>query len=184
MALTNADRCSDLAALDRDYLWEIPSGAEFTVVRLTKTRMSDPPRTVCYPAFTGDVDICPISTLHAYISKTASLVESLDHPTPLFITSKKPIRRARPETLGHRIKDTLKQARIDTDTFSAHSTRDFSTSCARSQGVPINEILKVAGVHLKGSTIGQVIILPLADQFYNYLRTSDTLYIPYVCNHA
>ena len=37
MALGNADRCSDL---DRDYLKWIPSGVQFTVVQLTKTRTS------------------------------------------------------------------------------------------------------------------------------------------------
>ena len=37
MALANEDRCSDLAALDRDYLRWTPSGVQFTVVRLTKT---------------------------------------------------------------------------------------------------------------------------------------------------
>ena len=32
MALANADRCSDLTALDRDYLKWTPSGVQFTVV--------------------------------------------------------------------------------------------------------------------------------------------------------
>ena len=51
MALTNADRCSDLAALDRDHLRWTSQGTEFTVVRLTKTQTTGSPRTVCYPAF-------------------------------------------------------------------------------------------------------------------------------------
>ena len=67
MALTNADKHSDLAALDRDYLQETPSGDEFTVVQLIKTRTPGPPRTVCYPAFTGNVEVCPVCMLYAYI---------------------------------------------------------------------------------------------------------------------
>jgi len=153
MALINADRCLDLAALDRDYLWGTPSGVEFTVVPLTMTRTSGPRRTVCYPAFTGNVEVCPVSTLHAYISKTSSLVELLDHPRPLFITSRRPIRRARPGNLGHWIKDTLKQVGIDTDAFSAHSTRGSSISYAHSQRVPINEILKVANWCLRSTFV-------------------------------
>ena len=107
MALTNADRCSDLAALDQDHLRLTSQGAEFTIVRLTKTRTSGSPRMVCYPAFPDNLEICPVNTLHAYIVKTADLIEASDSPKPLiFITSKKPYRKAKPSTLGHWIKDT------------------------------------------------------------------------------
>ena len=51
MALVNADRCSDLAALDRDHIQWTASGVKFTVVRLTKTRRSGAPREVFYPMF-------------------------------------------------------------------------------------------------------------------------------------
>ena len=37
MVLSNADRCSDLAALDQDYMRWTPTGVQFTVVQLTKT---------------------------------------------------------------------------------------------------------------------------------------------------
>ena len=37
MTLSNADRCSDLAALDRDYMRWTSTGVQFTVVQLTKT---------------------------------------------------------------------------------------------------------------------------------------------------
>ena len=144
MALKNVDRCSDLAALNRDHLRWTSQGAEFTVVRLTKTRTAGSPRTVCYPAFPGNLEICPVNTLRSYTAKTADLIEASDSPKPLFIISKKPYRRTKPGTLGHWIKDTLKQAGINTDHFSAHSTRSSSTSHAHAKGVPINEILKVA----------------------------------------
>ena len=141
MALTNVDRCSDLAALDRGHLRWTSQGAEFTVVRLTKTRTSGSPRTVCYPAFPDNLEICPVNTLRAYIAKTA---EASDSPKSLFITSTKPYRKAKPGTLGRWIKDTLEQAGIDTDHFLAHSTRSSSTSHVHAKCVPINKILKVA----------------------------------------
>ena len=37
MVLSNADQCSDLAALDQDYMRWTPTGVQFTVVQLTKT---------------------------------------------------------------------------------------------------------------------------------------------------
>ena len=78
-------------------------------------------RTVCYPAFTDNLEIYPVNALCKHISKTANLkhifnlVEGLGPPKPLFITLRKPFRRAKPGTLEHWIKDTLKQAGNDTD---------------------------------------------------------------------
>ena len=71
MALANANRCSDLAALDRDYLRWTSAGVQFTVVRLTKTRTTGPPRTVHYFALPGDAEVCPVSSLRLYLLRTA-----------------------------------------------------------------------------------------------------------------
>ena len=128
MALANADRCSDLAALDRDYLKWTPSGVQFTVVQLTKTRTAGPPRTVHYSSLPEDAEACPVSTLHLYIERTEDQTAKLAFPKPVFITSRKPFRRARPGTFGRWIKDNLKAAGIDTGQFTAQSTRSASTS--------------------------------------------------------
>ena len=144
LALVNADRCSDLAALDRDHLRWTELGAEFTVVQLTKTRKPGPPRKVLYPKFDSNREICPVTVLHLYMEKTAGQVASLGSPKPVFVTSRKPFRRARAGTIGHWIKDLLNTAGVNTEVFSAHSTRSASTSYAASKGVPINDILKAA----------------------------------------
>ncbi|XP_065918235.1 uncharacterized protein [Dysidea avara] len=143
MALSNADRCSDLAALDRDYMRWTTTSVQFTVVQLTKTRSSGPPRSVVYSALPNDPDICPVVNLRQYIERTTSHVTTMA-PKPVFITSKRPFRRARPATLGHWIKDTLKTAGVDTERYTAHSTRSASTSQARRKGVLVSDILKVA----------------------------------------
>jgi len=147
LALVNADRRSDLAALDRDQIKWTPDGVEFTVVQLTKTRsqkQSSSPRKVVYASFQDNKEICPATVLRDYIQRTADQVESLTGQQPLFVTSKKPFHRARPGTIGHWIKDVLQLAGINTQTFSAHSTRSASASLAASKGVPISDILKTA----------------------------------------
>ena len=87
LAIINADRCSYLAALDRDHLCKM--GAEFTVVQLTKTRKPGSPRKAIYPKFDSNREICPISELHLYIEKTAGQVASLGSPEPVFVISRK-----------------------------------------------------------------------------------------------
>ena len=133
-----------LHLIDRDYLRWTPSGVQFTVVRLTKTQTTGPPRTVHHLSLPGDIEVCPVSSLHLYLSKTAEKVCDLSQPKPVILTSRKPFRRACLGTLGHWIKDILKKSGIDTDQFSAHSTRSASTSQACAKGVPMSEILKVA----------------------------------------
>ena len=71
MALANADRCSDLAALDRDHLRWTPSGAQFTVVQLTKTHTPGPPRRVDYSSLPEDAEVCPVISLQLNFSRTA-----------------------------------------------------------------------------------------------------------------
>jgi len=108
LAITNADRCSDLAALDRDHIRKTPVGVEFTVVQLTKTRSRrlSTPRKVLYHCFADNTEICPVTVLCLYLEKTVEQVASMS-PEPVFVTSRKPVHRARPGTIGHWIIRTL-----------------------------------------------------------------------------
>ena len=144
LALVNADRCSDLAALDRDHIQWTASGVEFTVVQLTKTRRLGTPKKVFYATFRDNNELCPVTVLRLYMDKTAEQTAELASPKPMFLTSRKPFRQARPGTIGHWIKDVLLMAGVDTETFSAHSTRSASTSWAAAKGIQINDILKAA----------------------------------------
>ena len=51
MALSNADRCSDLAALDLRYRFSQANGEKFIIPGLTKTRRTGPPIESFYPSF-------------------------------------------------------------------------------------------------------------------------------------
>ena len=121
-----------------------PIDVQFTVVQLTKTRRVGPPRTVFCSPLQDAPDIYPASNLRRYIEMTTPHVNNMKTPKPVFITSRKPFRRARPATLGHWIKDSLSSAGVDTGRFTAHSTRSASTSQAKMKGVPVTDILKVA----------------------------------------
>ena len=104
LALINADRCSDLAALDRDHIRWTPVGVEFTVTRLTKTRSAGhpgPPRKVCYAGFPDNNEDCSVTVLCLYIQGTTRQVSNLRSPKPLLVSSRKPMCRAKPGTIGH-----------------------------------------------------------------------------------
>jgi len=62
-ALANADRSSDLAALDLRFLTYQENGDTFIIPGLTKTQRSGPPKEAFYASFPEEVAICPVKTL-------------------------------------------------------------------------------------------------------------------------
>ena len=97
-----------------------------------------------YHYFLENTEVCPVTVLQLYLDRTAEQASSMRSPRPVFVTSRKPIHRAKPGTISHWIKATLGRAGVDTKTFSAHSTRSASTSHAATRGVPVCDILKAA----------------------------------------
>ena len=115
-----------------------------TQCHIDMSRKSSAPRKILYHYFLENPEVCPVTVLQLYLRKTAEQVTPMRSPKPVFVTSRKPIHRAKPGTIGHWIKDILSLAGVDTDNFSAHSTRSASTSHAATRGVPISDILKAA----------------------------------------
>ena len=72
MALANADRCSDLAALDLNH-HTFQGGVRFIIPGLTKTRRSGPPIEAFYPAFPEDPKVCPVQALTCYETRSKFL---------------------------------------------------------------------------------------------------------------
>lgn len=144
-ALSNADRCSELASLDLRFRSVTREGVRFVIPGLTKTRRSGPPKDAFYPSFTEDRRLCPVVTLKAYEQRTNEVRSKTDRtPQLLFISVRRPYTPVKPATIGHWIQKVMTQAGIDTKIFSAHSTRGASTSKARRAGVSVPEILKAA----------------------------------------
>ena len=142
LALANADRVSDLHSLDLKFRSYRYGGASFIIPSLTKTRRSGPPREVFYAQLEENPKLCPVTSLRAYEKKT----EGLRHPsnTSLFISVKKPHLPVSSQTLSRWIKNFLSEAGIDTNQFTAHSTRGVATSTALALGVSLPEIMKAA----------------------------------------
>ena len=145
MALANADRCSDLAALDLNYMQHQVSGVKFVIPGLTKTRRNGPPLEAFYPAFLEEPQICPVKALQCYQARSLKFRQAKQSiKNPLFIAVRKPHNPVKAATLGHWLKRVMEAAGIDTKVFSAHSTRGASTSKAHKVGVGTADILRAA----------------------------------------
>ena len=115
MAITNADRASDLHALDRRFLQETPEGMLFRVLGLTKTRRSGRPREVLHPKFTLDDRICPVSILSLYLKVSQKYCIQLDEKQLLFVAVKRLHKAVTAATISRWLREILCRATVHTN---------------------------------------------------------------------
>ena len=145
LALCNASRASDLTALDIRFMQIQTEATVFRIEKLTKTRRSGPPRTYTVMAFTEEV-LCPVCALRQYLEATKEVRNSgTNRAEPLLISYRKPYTAISAATIGRWIKQVLQQAGVDTEVFTAHSTRSAACSAARARGVSIADVMATAG---------------------------------------
>ena len=91
-------------------------------------------------AFDNNKKVCPVFLIKYYIRRTKSLRDN----TQLFISPHRPHHPVAKSTLSRWVKLTLAKAGINTDIYTAHSTRSASTSAAAAASVDISKIMKAA----------------------------------------
>jgi len=141
LALTNADRASDIRALDIRGLKYLPEGAVFKQFNLRKTsRPGNMPDTF-YAAY-DDPKLCVVTHLKEYVLRTSSLRDSLS--TALVISHIKPHRQVSSPTIARWMLYMMSRAGLDTVKYKAHSTRSASTTKATERGVTFDQLQKCA----------------------------------------
>lgn len=104
------------------------------------------------------MNICPADTLQHYLNKTEALRKDIK---ALFISFRKPFKKVSTQTLSRWLKDTLQDCGLDTNMFSAHSTRHASTSAAKRKGVNIDIIRNAAGWAERSATFAKFYDRPI-----------------------
>lgn len=141
LALATAQRPQTLSAIETKNMQCRSDGIYIYIQKILKT--SNPNReqpTLFLPFFEKEPQLCVASTLLKYLKITNSIRET-DH---LFVSLKKPHKEVSSQTISRWIKNALKEAGIDTETYSAYSTRHASTSKAFSKELDIESIKKAA----------------------------------------
>ena len=144
LALTAPKRASELRLLDLRFMRILPEGVEFKLPGLTKT--SCEVTSVFFAKYTDCADLCVLRCLQCYITRTSPFRPVLDSDTSrqLLVSYHRPHRPVQSCSISRWIKSVLSSAGIDTSIFKGHSTRSASTSKARSRGVPLEEVVKMA----------------------------------------
>lgn len=141
--LVSAQRIQTLALLDIAFMTVGKSVIRFTIPGLLKqSRPGYKNPEVLLRAYAPDRRLCVLTYFNEYLNRTKTL---RGQETALFITTKKPFRKASKDTMSRWVRQVMLQAGIDTSIFKPHSIRGASASAAKRGGATTKEVMDKAG---------------------------------------
>ena len=162
LALITAHRMQTFSLINIDNIENKNSGIEIKIPDRIKTSGINRKQPVLIlPTYNNNKKICVASALNCYLNKTEKIREN---KKSLFISLKAPFKAVTAQTLSRWVKLGLKKCDIDTNIFTAHSTRHVSTSAAKRNGIDIDTLRKTAGWTENSNTF---------IKFYNLRLSSD-----------
>lgn len=173
LALCTAHRAQTLTSINIHNIVKLTGRLEIRVPDIIKT--SGPGRfqpSIIITPFKEKPELCLMRSIIKYIEVTEKFRGNIQQ---LFITIKKPYRAIKTQTFSQWIKSVLKESKIDTSIFSAHSTRHASTSKAFSKGLNLSTIRKTAGWSENSQVFANFYNRPIAlndDVFSNVVLNS------------
>ena len=171
LALTTGQRCQSLMYID---IRNIDINDLYIKIRfgdlLKQSRVGYHLQELYIEVYPDNTDLCVVKLLQEYMARTVSIRNSISQ---LFISSQKPHKAVTSATISKWIKTVLKNAGIDINKFSAHSTRGASTSAVTGH-IPIDTVLRTAG--WKTDCVFR--------KFYKRPVTNDSLFSKTILNKA
>nr|CAH7760283.1 unnamed protein product [Callosobruchus chinensis] len=159
LALATGQRLQTLASIDIDNIHRSDMKIDIPIPRRIKTSARNKFQPfLILPFLNSDPENCVASTLLYYLEKTKLLRGSIKN---LFISITKPYKEISTQTLGRWVKNILEKSGVDTNKFSAHSTRHASTSAANRKGVNFDTIRLSAGWSKNSEMFAKVYNRPL-----------------------
>lgn len=174
LALATAHRLQTLSLIDIRNIRTLPE--DHTIEIKIPDRIKTSGKNACQPTLVLPVlkekpQICVATILRVYLERSTDCRPKDCHS--LFITSKKPFKAATSQTLSKWIKSVLSLSGIDTNHFTAYSTRHASTSAAFRKGVSLAVIRKTAGWSKTSKTFGTFYNKPLVERS-SFIKTVFT----------
>ena len=131
-----------LHKLDSTLMQRLPEKFIFTIgTKLKHTRPGTHQKPIELLSYT-DKDLCVVRHLDEYIRRTAALRKGKSQLLISYIKPHNPISK---DTIARWVKGVLKDADINTNNYSSHSSRAAATSYGFTKGAELTEILQAAG---------------------------------------
>ena len=138
LALASMQRVQTLHVIDVNDVNFVNDSVMIPIKKLLKQFNARNNKLMIYLKSFDDPVICPVLTLKHYITMSQKLRGDNNQ---LFISFQKPHKPVSKSTLSRWIKRVMEESGIDTTCFKAHSTRAAASSAARSENIPIDDIL-------------------------------------------
>lgn len=143
LVLVTAHRLQTIALINVDEIVMSSSGLQIKIPdRIKTSKLGKNQPLLIIPFFTERPKVCVATIILHYLKITESIRGG---NKKLFLSTVKPHKPVSPQTIGHWIKSLLSKAGIDTDKFSAYSTKHASVSTAFRKGIDIDTIRRTAG---------------------------------------
>ena len=145
-ALTSAARSSSVHKMDLRFRQFKSNGVLFKIPELTKcSGPKRPLKELFLVSFPPDRRLCFVKYLKRYEKVTERLRNNSNYNSSrLFLSYIKPHRPVSSSTIARWVKSVLTLSGINTDSFSAHSTRAAASSAAARAGVALKDIMNAA----------------------------------------
>ena len=124
LVLSASKRQSELRAIDLRFKKCTLEWVSFQLAAMTKTGTATKSMEFFFPSFPHNKRLCPVTCLDSYVEGTSAWRVVGDGPQPLFLAIQGPHKAVSSATIGRWLKDKMKEAGIDVDTFKAHSTKE------------------------------------------------------------
>ena len=143
VSLVSGQRGQSIQLLDINCMSQTETTYTFVITQNVKqSRPGTKQPVIKLEPYSTDERLCVVTLLREYLSRTASL---RGNHSQLFISYVKPFNPVSRDTISRWVKTVMQQAGIDTAKFKPHSTRAASTSAAKRNAVPLENILAAAG---------------------------------------
>ena len=146
LALTSAERSSELAAHDLRFRSFYPEGVVFNLPCLTKSfRSGKNLKQSFHASFPEDKNLCVVECLREYEAPTKDMRPVIaGQENKLFLSIVQPHKPVSSGTVARWVRSLLQAAGIDTSQFKHHSVRVASPSAAARGGIALPDILALA----------------------------------------
>ena len=109
--------------------------------KIKQTRPGKHMKPLEFRVYLREPKLCVVENLKEYLKKT----QSYRKVYPLFISYQKPYGAVTKDTIARWCKHTLREAGIDIDKYSSHSSRSAASSYAAAKGLSLKKISAAAG---------------------------------------
>nr|CAH7758163.1 unnamed protein product [Callosobruchus chinensis]CAH7759505.1 unnamed protein product [Callosobruchus chinensis] len=159
LLLSTGQRVQTIANIEVCNIVNSSDGISIKIPKRLKTSGKNKAQPNIRLPFFPNAQLCVAKTINNYLEKTEQLRNS--QTNNLLITFKKPYKNASSQSISRWVKCMLKLCGIDTDIFTAHSTRHAATSAAALKGISIDTIRCSAGWSEKSQVFGRFYNRPI-----------------------